>query len=62
MGPRINSNMHELCPNVTPDGKYLFFNRNYSEKGDLRVFWVFTKIIDDIKPKKYRVKGNKGGS
>jgi len=54
--------MHELCPNVTPDGKYLFFNRNYSEKGDLRVFWVFTKIIDDIKPKKYHVKGNKGGS
>ena len=49
MGSRINSNMHELCPNVTSDGKYLFFNRNYGEKGDLRVFWVDAKIIDKFK-------------
>jgi hypothetical protein len=58
MGPRINSNMHELCPNVTPDGKYLFFNRNYGKKGDLRVFWVSAKIIDhampeELKPQEY---------
>jgi len=51
MGSRINSNMHELCPNVTPDGKYLFFNRNYGEKSDLRVFWMVAKIIDEFKPK-----------
>ena len=49
MGPRINSDMHELCPNVTADRKYLFFNRNHGEKGDLRIFWVSAKIIDDMK-------------
>ena len=50
MGPRINTNLHELCPNVTPDGKYLFFNRNYGENGELRVFWVDAEIIDELKP------------
>ncbi len=49
MGRRINSDMHELCPNVTADRKYLFFNRNHGEKGDLRIFWVSAKIIDDMK-------------
>ncbi len=49
MGTQINSEMHELCPDVTPDGKYLFFNRNYGEKGDLRIFWVSSKIIVEIK-------------
>jgi hypothetical protein len=50
MGPTINSNMHELCPNVTPDGRYLFFNRNHGAKGDLRVFWVEAGIIDELRP------------
>ena len=49
MGAPLNSEMHELCPNVTADGKYLFFNRNYGEKGDLRIFWISSKIIDDVK-------------
>jgi len=35
---------------VTPDGKYLFFNRNYGENGELRVFWVSAEIIDELKP------------
>lgn len=54
MGRQINSDMHELCPNVTPDGKYLFFNRNYGEKGELRVFWVDAQIIEDLKPIKLK--------
>jgi len=49
MGPAINTDLHELCPNVTPDGKYLFFNRN-GENGDLRVLWVDADIIDELKP------------
>lgn len=48
MGPEINSDMHELCPNVTADGQYLFFNRNHGEEGDLRIFWVDAKIIRDL--------------
>ena len=50
MGPAINTGLHELCPNVTPDGKYLFFNRN-GEDGDLKVFWVDAKIIDKLRSK-----------
>ena len=49
MGPTINTHLHELCPNITPDGKYLFFNRN-GENGDLRVFWVDAKIIEELRP------------
>ena len=48
LGSMINSDMHELCPNVSPDGKYLFFNRNHGERGDLRVFWVDAGIIDKM--------------
>jgi len=50
MGIPINSEMHELCPNVTADSKYIFFNRNYGEKGDLRIFWVSSKIIEKLNP------------
>jgi len=50
MGPTINTDLHELCPNVTPDGKYLFFNRNYGADDELRVFWVDAGIIDELKP------------
>jgi len=49
MGKKINTDLHELCPQVTPDGKYLFFIRNDS-RGELRPFWVNTKIIVDLKP------------
>jgi len=49
MGPGINTDVHELCPKVTPDGKYLFFNRNHGENGDLKVFWVDAGIIDELK-------------
>ncbi len=37
MGEPINSKASEICPSVSPDGKYLFFtsrrtsHRNYSE-------------------------------
>jgi len=49
LGQEPPSNIPELCPNVTADKKYLFFNRNHGEKGDLRIFWVSAKIIEDIK-------------
>jgi Tol biopolymer transport system component len=30
MGPSINTKTGELCPSVSPDGKYLFFSSNRS--------------------------------
>lgn len=43
MGEEINSDKHELCPFVTKDGKYLFYT------SDEDLYWVSTKIIDEIK-------------
>ena len=53
MGNTINTNVHELCPQVTPDGKYLFFIRNDS-KGELRPFWVDARIIEDLRQSEKR--------
>jgi len=36
--------MRNMCPSVSPDGKYLFFAR----QGNL--FWVDAKIIEELKP------------
>ncbi|MFC2118624.1 hypothetical protein ACFLRG_03105 [Bacteroidota bacterium] len=48
LGDKINSPYHDLCPNVTPDGKYLFFLSG--RKGGSLAFWVSTKVIDELKP------------
>ena len=29
LGEGINTDQHEFCPMVTPDGKYLFFSRRW---------------------------------
>jgi len=43
MGEPINSKNHELCPYVTPDGKYLFYTTNQD------IYWVSAQVIDIIK-------------
>lgn len=49
LGTTVNSNFNETCPSITPDGKYLFFSR-YNEEGGLpNIYWVSSKIIDDLK-------------
>lgn len=55
----INSALHDYCPVVSPDGKYLFFSRRRSDPatggwpdvvaGD--VYWVSTEVIDRLRPK-----------
>jgi Tol biopolymer transport system component len=48
MGEKINSSKHELCPIVSPDGKFLFF---ISLRGESKsVYWVNAKIIENLKP------------
>lgn len=49
MGAKINTPGNEICPVVTPDGKYLFFNSTRS--GVQNAYWVDAKIIEDLKPK-----------
>jgi len=47
MGPEINSTKTEFAAFVSPDGKYLFFSRRINGNGD--IFWVDSKIIQDLK-------------
>ena len=44
MGDSINTEKHELCPFVSPDGKYLFYTRNQD------IYWVSTNILGKYKP------------
>jgi Tol biopolymer transport system component len=58
MGDRVNSDANDRFPNVTPDGKYLFFNStrkipgadpNGPGNGDGNIYWIDAKIIDELR-------------
>ena len=51
LGNEVNSNFSESCPSITPDGKYLFFNRSNDKDESSNVYWVSTEIIDKLRPK-----------
>ena len=48
MGDKINLTSAQRFPGLSPDGKYFFFVRGGSQGG---LFWVDTKIIDELRPK-----------
>ncbi|WP_395374472.1 hypothetical protein [Marinicella sp. W31] len=50
LGDTINTEVREASAYVTPDGKYLFFNRSVSP-GNGDIFWVDAKIIETLRPK-----------
>ena len=50
MGDTINTEASEFAASVTPDGKYLFFNRNMGP-GNPDTFWVDAQIIETLRPK-----------
>jgi hypothetical protein len=37
---------------VTPDGRYLFFNRNTGSENfeNVDIFWVDAQLIEDLRP------------
>ena len=43
MGDKINTSGHELCPYVTPDGRFFFYTSNED------LYWVSTRIFEDYK-------------
>ncbi|GER02270.1 hypothetical protein JCM17845_28930 [Iodidimonas gelatinilytica] len=53
LGNEINTDAWEASASVTPDGKYLFFNRNMGsdEYEDVDIFWVDAGIIEALRPK-----------
>ncbi len=50
LGGEINTPASEFAAQVTPDGKYLFFNRNI-DKDNVDTFWVDAKVIEKLRPK-----------
>lgn len=48
MGNKINTELRERFPIVSPDGKYLFFMRHTPGQD---FFWVSTELIDNLKNK-----------
>ena len=47
MGPTVNSPSHDLCPFVTSDGHYLFFNSHRGGQAD--IFWMDAGIIGQLR-------------
>ena len=53
LGDKINTASWEAAASVTPDGKYLFFNRNMgtSDYENVDIFWVDAQVIENLRPK-----------
>lgn len=54
-GADINTPKADFAAFVTPDGKYLFFNRTVGDDGDgninVDIMWVDAKVIEDLRSK-----------
>ncbi len=49
LGDKINPNAAEAGASVTPDGKYLFFNRNSIDNYEnVDIFWVDAQLIETL--------------
>lgn len=52
MGDKVNTDKWDAYASVTPDGKYLMFNRSLDEDGDnVDIYWVDAQIIQNLRPK-----------
>ncbi len=50
MGDKVNSNKWDAYASVTPDGKYILFNRSIDEESDnTDIYWVDAKIIETLR-------------
>jgi dipeptidyl aminopeptidase/acylaminoacyl peptidase len=47
LGRGVNADGHDLCPIVSPDGKYLFFLSN--REGESAVYWVDMEVVQRIR-------------
>jgi len=50
LGSKINSELRDICPVLSPDGKYLFFTRNWQVDGKLfgDIYWVKAYLLIKI--------------
>lgn len=52
LGDKVNTEAWEAAASVTPDGKYLFFNRNMGSDDyeNVDIFWVDAQLIENLRP------------
>ncbi|OCQ20836.1 hypothetical protein A7985_13645 [Pseudoalteromonas luteoviolacea] len=58
LGSKVNTPAEEGGPHITPDGKYLFFNRmvpdkNGKEGAQSDLFWIDAQLIEDLRPTRH---------
>ena len=52
MGDKVNSEKGDTYASVTPDGKYILFNRRVDhEKDNTDIYWVDARVIETLRPK-----------
>ena len=52
MGPKVNSDKWDAYASVTPDGRYILFNRGVDAENDnVDIYWVDARVIDELRPK-----------
>ncbi|MEP1420988.1 MAG: hypothetical protein ABJK59_04370, partial [Erythrobacter sp.] len=54
MGPTVNSDKDDFYGSVTPDGKFLMFDRTISRTDDyidVDIYWVSAEVIETLRPK-----------
>ncbi|KGJ94243.1 TolB family protein [Colwellia psychrerythraea] len=52
LGDKINTDASEKNPSVSPDGKFLFFDRRVKRgNADVTIYWVDAQIIETLRPK-----------
>jgi hypothetical protein len=53
LGDRINTSAWEASASVTPDGEYLFFNRNMNPTSyeNVDIFWVDAHVVETLRPR-----------
>lgn len=54
MGPTVNSDQDDFWASVTPDGKYLMFDRVVARNGDdvnVDIYWMDAGIIEELRQK-----------
>lgn len=52
LGDKINTDASEKNPSVSPDGKFIFFDRRKKRGNeDVTIYWVDAQIIETLRPK-----------
>jgi len=52
LGDKINTTASEKNPSVSPDGKFIFFDRRTKRgNADVTIYWVDAQIIETLRPK-----------